>query len=144
MVVNMFYDDLTMLPSSDITDNPRRKLRRQTARCAGTARSKKIRESPPPTRSRGGCDFGDTSILRIRRRQLPETSAVELSRFQPGRWEYRRTVLSGQSARPQISAVRKCADPGADISEKIGGAWPAPAWAVQQAAVFPRPAPAAS
>ena len=49
----------------------------------------------------------------------PETSAVELPRFQPGLWEYRRTLVSGKSAKPQVSTVRKCADPGADIREKI-------------------------
>ena len=49
----------------------------------------------------------------------PETSAVELPRFQPGLWEYRRTLVNGKSAKPQVSTVRKCADPGADIREKI-------------------------
>ena len=48
-----------------------------------------------------------------------ETSAVELPRFQAGLWEYRRTLVSGQSAKPQVSMVRKCADPSADIREKI-------------------------
>ena len=49
----------------------------------------------------------------------PETSAVELPRFQPGLWEYRRTLVNGKSAKPQVSTVRKCTDPGADIREKI-------------------------
>ena len=49
----------------------------------------------------------------------PESSAVELPRFQPGLWEYRRTLVSGKSAKPQVSMVRKCADPSADIREKI-------------------------
>ncbi len=48
-----------------------------------------------------------------------ETSAAELPRFQPGLWEYRRTLVSGKSAKPQVSTVRKCADPSADIREKI-------------------------
>jgi hypothetical protein len=48
-----------------------------------------------------------------------ETSAVELPRFQPGLWEYRRTLVSGKSAKPQVSTVRKCADPSGDIREKI-------------------------
>ena len=48
-----------------------------------------------------------------------ETSAVELRRFQPGLWEYRRTLVSGNSAKPQVSTVRKCADPSADIRKKI-------------------------
>jgi len=48
-----------------------------------------------------------------------ETSVVELPRFQPGLWEYRRTLVSGKSAKPEVSTVRKCADPSADIREKI-------------------------
>jgi hypothetical protein len=47
----------------------------------------------------------------------PET-APELPHFKPGLWEYRRTLLSGQTARPQVSTVRKCADPTAEIREK--------------------------
>jgi len=39
--------------------------------------------------------------------------------FQPGLWEYRRTLVSEKSAKPQVSTVRKCADPGADIREKM-------------------------
>ena len=42
-----------------------------------------------------------------------------LPTFKPGLWEYRRTLVSGKSAKPQVSTVRKCADPGADIREKI-------------------------
>jgi len=34
-------------------------------------------------------------------------------------WEYRRTLVSEKSAKPQVSTVRKCADPGADIREKM-------------------------
>src|SRR5205807_9210668 len=39
--------------------------------------------------------------------------------FLPGLWEYRRTLVSEQSAKPQVSTVRKCADPGADSREKM-------------------------
>ena len=46
-------------------------------------------------------------------------AAVELPSFEPGLWEFRRTVLSGQSAKPQVSTVRKCADPTAGIREKM-------------------------
>ena len=49
---------------------------------------------------------------------IPEPAA-ELPQFKPGLWEYRRTVVSGQSAKPQISTVRKCSDPGADIRDKM-------------------------
>jgi hypothetical protein len=49
----------------------------------------------------------------------PDTTAVELPKFQPGLWEYRRTLVRGDSGKPQISTIRKCADPGADMREKM-------------------------
>jgi len=33
-----------------------------------------------------------------------------------------RTLVTGDSGKPQTSTIRKCADPGADIREKIGAA----------------------
>ena len=48
-----------------------------------------------------------------------DTASVELPGFRPGLWEYRRTLVSNKSPKPQISTVRKCADPGADIREKM-------------------------
>lgn len=45
------------------------------------------------------------------------TAAVELPSFRPGLWEYRRTLMRGGG--PQVSTTRKCADPGADMREKI-------------------------
>jgi uncharacterized protein DUF3617 len=49
----------------------------------------------------------------------PDTTAVELPKFQPGLWEYRRTVMRGDTARPQVTTIRKCADPGADMRQKM-------------------------
>lgn len=49
----------------------------------------------------------------------PETSAVELPRFQAGLWEYRRTVIRADVAKPQVAIVKKCSDPGADMREKM-------------------------
>ena len=49
----------------------------------------------------------------------PETSAVELPRFQPGLWEYRRTLVRGDTARPQVTTIKKCADPAAEMREKM-------------------------
>jgi hypothetical protein len=46
-----------------------------------------------------------------------DTAAVELPSFRPGLWEYRRTLMRG--GRPQVSTTRKCADPGADMREKM-------------------------
>ena len=46
-----------------------------------------------------------------------DTAAVELPSFRPGLWEYRRTLMQG--GRPQVSTTRKCADPGADMREKM-------------------------
>jgi hypothetical protein len=49
----------------------------------------------------------------------PDTTAVELPKFQPGLWEYRRTVMRGDTAGPQVTTIRKCADPGADMRQKM-------------------------
>ncbi len=46
-------------------------------------------------------------------------AAAELPRFQPGLWEYRRTMMSVGSAKPQVSTVKKCGNPTADIQQKI-------------------------
>jgi hypothetical protein len=45
-------------------------------------------------------------------------AAVELPSLQAGLWEYRRTLTTAQSVKPQVSSIRKCADPGLDIREK--------------------------
>jgi hypothetical protein len=42
-----------------------------------------------------------------------------LPTFKPGLWEYRRTVTTMGSAKPQVSIVKKCADPTADIQAKM-------------------------
>jgi len=41
-----------------------------------------------------------------------------LPSFQPGLWEYRRTMQTSQSANPQASSIRKCANPDIDMREK--------------------------
>jgi Protein of unknown function (DUF3617) len=52
-------------------------------------------------------------------RAAAETAVdTELPAFQPGLWEYRRTVIMGNSTKPQVSTVRKCADPAAEIRDK--------------------------
>jgi hypothetical protein len=48
-----------------------------------------------------------------------EASAVELPRFQAGLWEYRRTLVRGDTAKPQVTTIRKCADPAAEMREKM-------------------------
>lgn len=47
------------------------------------------------------------------------TTAVELPFFQPGLWEYHRTVMKDDSPRPQVSMLRKCADPSTEIRKKM-------------------------
>jgi hypothetical protein len=49
----------------------------------------------------------------------PPTTAPELPQFKPGLWEYRRTVANGPSAKPQVSTLRKCVDPTAEIRSKM-------------------------
>jgi hypothetical protein len=54
--------------------------------------------------------------------QKPATTAaaaVELPFFAPGLWEYRRTVVKDDSPSPQISMLRKCADPSTEIRKKM-------------------------
>jgi hypothetical protein len=47
------------------------------------------------------------------------TAAVELPFFEPGLWEYRRTVVKDDSPGRQISMLRKCADPSTEIRQKM-------------------------
>jgi hypothetical protein len=49
----------------------------------------------------------------------PDTTVVELPKFQPGLWEYRRTLVRGDTAKPQVTTIKKCADPAAEMREKI-------------------------
>jgi hypothetical protein len=49
----------------------------------------------------------------------PQVTSPELPQFKPGLWEYRRTAANGSSAKPQVSTVRKCGDPTADIRSKM-------------------------
>ena len=44
---------------------------------------------------------------------------AELPAFQPGLWEYRRTLVNGRSPQPQVSTTRKCSNPTADIRDKM-------------------------
>jgi hypothetical protein len=46
-------------------------------------------------------------------------AAVELPNFQAGLWEYRRTVVKGDTASPQVSTLTKCVDPSAEIRKKM-------------------------
>jgi hypothetical protein len=46
-------------------------------------------------------------------------AAVELPFFEPGLWEYRRTVVKDDSPGPQVSMLRKCADPSTEIRKKM-------------------------
>lgn len=49
----------------------------------------------------------------------PPAMVVELPNFTPGLWEYRRTVVMRNSPKPQVSTIRKCADPAAEIRDKM-------------------------
>ena len=46
-------------------------------------------------------------------------AAVELPFFEPGLWEYRRTVVKDGVPSPQITMLRKCADPSTEIRSKM-------------------------
>jgi hypothetical protein len=47
------------------------------------------------------------------------TAATGLPVFQAGLWQYRRTVMKDDSRAPQVSMLRKCADPSAEIRTKM-------------------------
>ena len=46
-------------------------------------------------------------------------AAAEIPFFQPGLWEYRRTMVKDGTPSPQISTLRKCADPSTEIRSKM-------------------------
>jgi hypothetical protein len=46
-------------------------------------------------------------------------AVVELPFFEPGMWEYRRTVVKDDYPSPQISMLRKCADPSTEMRRKM-------------------------
>jgi hypothetical protein len=46
-------------------------------------------------------------------------AAIELPTFRFGLWEYRRTIVRAGAAKPQVSTVKKCVDPGTDMREKM-------------------------
>lgn len=44
--------------------------------------------------------------------------SAEVPSFQPGLWEYRRTVTGGAQGKPQVLTVKKCSDPTEEIKQK--------------------------
>ena len=46
-------------------------------------------------------------------------AAADLPLFEPGLWEYRRTVMKDGIPSPQVSMLRKCADPTTEIRTKM-------------------------
>jgi hypothetical protein len=49
----------------------------------------------------------------------PPLGVAALPSFQPGLWEYRRTMFSQGSDKPQVSKITKCSDPTSDIRQKM-------------------------
>lgn len=45
-------------------------------------------------------------------------AAAELPAFQPGLWEYERTVLTAANPKPQKTSLRKCSDPSREIRQR--------------------------
>lgn len=43
----------------------------------------------------------------------------ELPKFQPGMWEFRRTVIKGAGSEPQVKTLRICSDPSAEFRGKL-------------------------
>lgn len=44
---------------------------------------------------------------------------ADLPAFQPGLWEYQRTVMTAAESRPQHSSIKKCSDPSQEIKQKL-------------------------
>jgi hypothetical protein len=44
---------------------------------------------------------------------------VELPAFQPGLWEYQRTMLTAANPKPQKSSIKKCGDPSSEIKQRL-------------------------
>jgi len=51
---------------------------------------------------------------------VTQSEPVELPKFRSGLWEYRRTLVSGHAAKPQVTTIKKCADPGEEMRTKMG------------------------
>jgi len=49
----------------------------------------------------------------------PTTVSAALPAFQPGLWEYRRTMTGGQRGKPQVATVQKCSDPTKEIRDRM-------------------------
>jgi hypothetical protein len=49
----------------------------------------------------------------------PVATAVALPDFRAGLWEYRRILVTTDSARPRFATLRKCSDPSTDIRRKM-------------------------
>jgi hypothetical protein len=50
---------------------------------------------------------------------VADSTPVELPNFRFGLWEFRRTQMRADTAKPQVSMVKKCFDPGADMRKKM-------------------------
>jgi hypothetical protein len=49
----------------------------------------------------------------------PAAPGVALPSFQPGLWQYRRTLISMPSGKPQVTIVKKCTDPTLEIEQRL-------------------------
>jgi Protein of unknown function (DUF3617) len=47
------------------------------------------------------------------------TAGPAIPGFQPGLWQYRRTLISVPAGKPQVTIVKKCTSPSADIEQKM-------------------------
>jgi uncharacterized protein DUF3617 len=50
---------------------------------------------------------------------VADSAPAGLPNFRYGLWEFRRTQMRADAAKPQVSIVKKCVDPGADMREKM-------------------------
>ena len=65
---------------------------------------------PTPSAARG------TDPVTIASQGNPD---LQLPRFRPGLWEYRRTQVSSAGGKPQSATIRKCSDPSTEFKRKL-------------------------
>ena len=70
----------------------------------------------------GKMAYGNTVTVSPSTHHNPVTTAappMDVPRFEPGLWQYRRTVMGDDSPARKISVLRKCADPSTEIRRKM-------------------------
>jgi hypothetical protein len=74
---------------------------------------------PDPTPAPAVTQTQGTPPAALPAGQAAADAAVELPTFRFGLWEYRRTLVRGNTAKPQVTNIKKCLDPGDEMRTKM-------------------------